>query len=161
MPQSSILVDHLVTVDDGVIDSDFRGIVKAILVNLSKKTFTVQLGDRIAQVVFIEKNNVKFEKVSDKSLLGATKRGSSGFGSTGLSMVKKTNLMIGLLNLMIIKLPELPESPEGSESIKAKGCSNRDQPKSIETEEELQVVSDEATMEVNDKIIIHDRITIH
>ena len=60
MPRSSILVDHLVTVDGGVIDSDFRGIVKAILVNLSKKTFTVRLGDRIAQVVLIEKCNVKF-----------------------------------------------------------------------------------------------------
>ena len=92
MPRSSILVDDLVTVDDGVIDSDFRGIVKAILVNLSKKTFTIPLGDRIAQVVLIEKYNVKFEKVSDKSLLGATKRGSSDFGSTGLSVIKKTKL---------------------------------------------------------------------
>ena len=89
MPRSSILVDHLVTVGGGVIDSDFRGIVKAILVNLSKKTFTVRLGDRIAQVVLIEKYNVKFEKVSDKSLLSATKRGSSGFESTGSSVIKK------------------------------------------------------------------------
>ena len=69
--------------------------------------------------------------------------------------------MIGFLNLMIKKVPELPESPEGSESIKEKGCSNRDQPKLIETEEKLQIVTAEATMEVNDKIIIHDRITIH
>ena len=58
MPRSSILVYHLVTVDGGVIDSDVRGIVKAILVNLSKKTFTVRFGDRIAQVVLIEKYNV-------------------------------------------------------------------------------------------------------
>ena len=92
MPRSSILVDDLVTVDDGVIDSDFRGIVQAILVNLSKKTFTIPLGDRIAQVVLIEKYNVKFEKGSDKSLLGAAKRGSSGFESTGLSMVKRNKL---------------------------------------------------------------------
>ena len=92
MPRSSILVNHLVTVDGGVIDSDFRGIVKVILVNLSNKSFTVRLGDRIAQVVIMEKYNVKFEKVTDKSLLGATKRGSSGFGSTGLSVIKKTKL---------------------------------------------------------------------
>ena len=104
MPRSSILVNHLVTVDGGVIDSDFRGIVKAILVNLSNKSFTVCLGDRIAQVVIMENYNVKFEKVTDKSLLGATKRGSSGFGSTGLSVIKKTNLTIGLLNQMIRKL---------------------------------------------------------
>ena len=69
--------------------------------------------------------------------------------------------MIGLLNLMIKKVPELPESPQVSESIKAKGFSNQNQPKLIETEEKLQIVSEEATMEVNDKIIIHDRITIH
>ena len=43
MPRSSILVDHLVTVDGGVIDSDFRGIVKAILVNLSKRLLLLDL----------------------------------------------------------------------------------------------------------------------
>ena len=160
MPRSSILVDHLVTVDGGVIDSDFRGIVRAILVNLSKKTFTVRLGHRIAQVVLIEKYNVKFEKVSDKSLLGATKRGSSGFGSTGLSVIKKTKLDDWLIESDDKNVSDLPETPESSESIKAKGCSSCDQPKLIETEEELQIVSEEATMKVNDKIIIHDKITI-
>ena len=45
-PRSSILVNHLVTVDGGVIDSDFRGIVKAILVNLSDKSFTVRVGEK-------------------------------------------------------------------------------------------------------------------
>ena len=43
MPRSSILVDHLVTVDGGVIDSDFRGIVKTILVNLSKRLLLLDL----------------------------------------------------------------------------------------------------------------------
>ena len=42
--------------------------------------------------MLIEKYNVKFEKGSDKSLLGAAKRGSSGFESTGLSMVKRNKL---------------------------------------------------------------------
>ena len=160
MPRSSILVDHLVTVGGGVIDSDFRGIVKAILVNLSKKTFTVRFGDRIAQVVLIEKYNVKFEKVSDKSLLSATKRGSSGFESTGSSVIKKKKLDDWLIESDDKKVPELPESPESSESINAKGCSSCDQPKLIETEEELQIVSEEAKMEVNDKIITHDKIAI-
>ena len=88
-PRSSILKDHLVTVDAGVIDSDFRGIVEALLVNHSKKTYTVRTGDRIAQVVFIEKFDVNFQKVTKKSLLGITKRGSGGFDSTSLSVIKK------------------------------------------------------------------------
>ena len=86
------MVNHLVTVDGGVIDSDFRGIVKAILVNLSDKTFTVCVGDRIAQLIILEKYNVNFEKVGERILLGGTKRGSSGFGSTGVNVIKKTKL---------------------------------------------------------------------
>ena len=89
-PRSDILKDHLVTVDGGVIDSDIRGIVEAIMINHSNKTCTVRTGDKIAQVVFIEKFNVKFEKATKKSLLRITKRGSGGFGSTGLSVIKKT-----------------------------------------------------------------------
>ena len=106
-PRLSILVNHLVTVDGGVIDSDFRGIVKAILVNLSDKTFTVRIGDRIAQLVILEKHNINFEKVGKRSLLGGTKRGSSGFRSTGVNVIKKQNLMIGLLNLLMRKLMEV------------------------------------------------------
>ena len=88
-PRSSILKDHLATVDAGVIDSDFRVIVEALLVNHSKKTYTVCTGDRIAQVVFIEKFDVNFQKVTKRNLLGITKRGSGGFGSTGMSVIKK------------------------------------------------------------------------
>ena len=110
--------------------------------------------------MLIEKYNVKFEKVSDKSLLRATKRGSSGFGSTALSVIKKTKLDDWLIESDDKTVSDLPETPESSESIKAKGCSSCDQPKLIETEEELQIVSEEATMKVNDKIIIHDKITI-
>ena len=83
------MVNHLVTVDGGVIDSDFRGIVKAILVNLSDKTFTVRVGDRIVQLIILEKYNVSFEKVGERILLGGTKRGSSGFGSKGVNVIKK------------------------------------------------------------------------
>ena len=48
-----------------------------------EKTFTIRTGDRIAQCVFMKKYNVEFEKVSDMGLLGNTKRGADGFGSTG------------------------------------------------------------------------------
>ena len=88
-PRSSILKNHLVTADAGLIDSDFRGIVEALLVNHSKKTYTVRTGDRIAQAVFIEKFDVNFQKVTKKSLLRITKRESGGFGSAGLSVIKK------------------------------------------------------------------------
>ena len=73
----------------GVIDSDFQGIVKAILVNLSDKTFTVHVGDRIAHLMILEKYHVNFEKVGKRILLGGTKQGSSGFGSTGVNVIKK------------------------------------------------------------------------
>ena len=43
----------------------------------------IRTGDRIVQCVFMKKCNVKFEKVSDMALLGNTKRGTDGFGSTG------------------------------------------------------------------------------
>ena len=54
----------MVAVDAGLIDSDFRGIVEALLVNHSKKTYTVCTGDRIVQAVFIEKFDVNFQKVT-------------------------------------------------------------------------------------------------
>ena len=53
-PRSSILKKHLVTVDAGLIDSDFREIVEVLFINHSEKTFTIPTGDRIAQVVFVE-----------------------------------------------------------------------------------------------------------
>ena len=69
-PRSCILKNHLVTVDAGLIDCDFRGIVEAILVNHSKKTYSVRTGDRIAQALFIEKFDVNFQKVTKKKFIG-------------------------------------------------------------------------------------------
>ena len=89
-PRSGILREHLVTVDAGVIDSDFRGTVAALLFNHHpEKTFDVREGDRIAQDVFMEKITANFQRVTDKHLLGITKRGSDKFGSTGVSVIKK------------------------------------------------------------------------
>ena len=94
-------------------------------------------------MVILEKYNVKFQKVTDKSLLGATKRGSSGFGSAGLSVIKKTKLDDWVISGSDDKkVSESPESPK-------------------DKEEEQQIVSEEATMEVNGKVIIHEKITIH
>ena len=59
-PHSGILKDHFVTIDVGVIDADFRGIIKVlILSHHPEKTFTVRTEDRIAQVVFYRKVQCK------------------------------------------------------------------------------------------------------
>ena len=88
--RSGILREHLVTVDAGVIDFDFRGKVAGLLFNHHpEKTFTVRAGDGISQVVSMEKFIANFQRVTGKQLLGITKRGSDGFGSTGVSVIKK------------------------------------------------------------------------
>jgi dUTP pyrophosphatase len=68
-----------------VIDSDYRGEIKVILINHSDEVFTISHGDRIAQAVIasvIGKNFVKLEKVNN--IDENTGRGSGGFGSTGV-----------------------------------------------------------------------------
>ena len=64
----------------GTIDSDYRGEIKVILINLSEKVFLVKKGARIAQMVLCP--IVKAKLVEVKSL-DDTDRGSGGFGSTG------------------------------------------------------------------------------
>ena len=89
-PRSGILREHFVSIDAGVIDADFRGIIQILMVNHHlQKTFTVRTGDRIAQVISMEKFNANFHRVTDKHLLGQTKRGNDGFGSTGVTVIKK------------------------------------------------------------------------
>ena len=83
-PRSGLLKDHLITCHAGVLDSDFSGIVQVLLMNPHpEKTFTIRTSNRIAQCVFMKKCNAEFEKVSDMALLGNTKCGADGFGSTG------------------------------------------------------------------------------
>ena len=64
----------------GTIDSDYRGEIKVILVNFSKKKFVVDNGLRIAQIVLCPVIHAKFEEVDQ---LPDTPRGAGGFGSTG------------------------------------------------------------------------------
>ena len=89
-PCFGLLMEHFVTIDAGVIDTDFRGVVQALVVNHHPdKTFTVPTEDRIVQVVFMERFNANFIKVSDKRLLGITKRANHGFGLPGFGVIKK------------------------------------------------------------------------
>ncbi|MDP2089234.1 MAG: dUTP diphosphatase [Flavobacteriaceae bacterium] len=64
----------------GTIDADYRGEIGVILVNLSKDDFTINDGDRIAQMVVAKHERVEWLKVE---VLDETSRGSGGFGSTG------------------------------------------------------------------------------
>ena len=88
-PRSS-LVKNIITVDADFIDSDYRGIVHILIVNHSNEAFTSRTGERVAQVVFVEHYNFLFKKVYKKEFLGITKRGEGGFGSSGVSEIKKS-----------------------------------------------------------------------
>ena len=81
-PRSGLAAKKGVTVlnTPGTIDSDYRGEIKVILINLSKEVFSVKSGERIAQMVVCPVIQVDLEEVKE---LSDTKRGSSGFGSTG------------------------------------------------------------------------------
>ena len=82
-PRSGLAFKHGVTVlnSPGTIDSDYRGDLEIILVNLGDKTFTVKNGDRIAQLVIAP---VIHADLAESPALSETERGSGGFGSTGL-----------------------------------------------------------------------------
>ena len=82
--RSSLCLNHKITAEAGVIDSWFRGIVQVILFNHSDKTFYAKKGDRIVQIIFLEKFDVKFERVEHEGLLQKSERNMNGFGSTGL-----------------------------------------------------------------------------
>ena len=64
----------------GTIDSDYRGEIKVILINLSKKSFVIESGDRIAQMILCPIVKAKMIEVKK---LSKTLRGKKGFGSTG------------------------------------------------------------------------------
>lgn len=65
----------------GTIDSDYRGELKVILINLSKEDVVIEDGDRIAQVVFMK---IELPEVVEVKEISKTKRSDGGFGHTGL-----------------------------------------------------------------------------
>ena len=81
-PRSGLAARNKISVlnTPGTIDSDYRGEIKVILINLSEKTFTIEKGTRIAQMVLCPIVKARFKEVES---LGETPRGISGFGSTG------------------------------------------------------------------------------
>jgi len=81
-PRSGLAYKQGITVlnTPGTIDSDYRGEVGVILVNISNEEVIIEPNERIAQLVFAKVDQVFFEQVTT---LGDTKRGTGGFGSTG------------------------------------------------------------------------------
>jgi dUTP pyrophosphatase len=84
-PRSGLAARHGVTVLNapGTIDEDYRGEVQVILVNHGSDAFTIESGDRIAQLVVAPVTRVHTETVTHEAALGGTERGRGGFGSTG------------------------------------------------------------------------------
>ena len=81
-PRSGLAANKGISVlnTPGTVDSDYRGEIKVILINLSKKTFDIKSGDRIAQIVVCPVTKAEFAEVKQ---LPKTARGKGGFGSTG------------------------------------------------------------------------------
>ena len=81
-PRSGLALKHGITVlnSPGTIDADYKGEVGVILINLSDEKYKIKPGERIAQMIISSFSNVKWKLVDD---IGQSKRGKSGFGSTG------------------------------------------------------------------------------
>ena len=81
-PRSGLAIKHGITClnTPGTIDSDYRGEVKVILINLGQEPFEIRRGERIAQLVPAPVLRADFVEVGE---LAETVRGSGGFGSTG------------------------------------------------------------------------------
>jgi len=82
-PRSGLAAKHGITVlnSPGTIDADYRGEIKIILVNLSNTPFTIQDGERIAQMVIARHEKIEWLAVET---LEESQRGAGGFGHTGI-----------------------------------------------------------------------------
>ena len=81
-PRSGLALKHGVTVlnSPGTIDADYRGEIGVILVNLSDKEFTVNNGDRIAQMIIASHSRAELVEAEE---INTTERGAGGFGHSG------------------------------------------------------------------------------
>ena len=79
-PRSGLAAKHGITVlnSPGTIDADYRGEIKVILVNLSNTPFTIEAGERIAQMIVARYEQIEWQAVEE---LSSTERGAGGFGS--------------------------------------------------------------------------------
>jgi len=82
-PRSGLAAKHGISIVNtpGTIDPDYRGEIKVILVNLSDTAFTLEPGERIAQMIIARFEHIRWNEVEE---LSVTERGEGGFGHTGL-----------------------------------------------------------------------------
>jgi dUTP pyrophosphatase len=82
-PRSGLAFKHGITVlnSPGTIDADYRGEIKVLLINISKEDFTIQDGERIAQMVIAKHEQITWMPVKE---LASSQRAAGGFGSTGV-----------------------------------------------------------------------------
>jgi len=80
-PRSGLTIKHSIDVGAGVIDEDFRGLVKIILFNHSDTAFQVNEGDRVAQLIC---EKIVYPELIEVPFLMGTERGDKGLGSSGL-----------------------------------------------------------------------------
>lgn len=78
--RSGLNRDHGIVVPTGTIDADYRGEIGVVVYNLSREPYTIQAGERIAQLVICPVTQADWHKVDN---LDKTDRGEGGFGSTG------------------------------------------------------------------------------
>lgn len=81
-PRSGMATKHGITVinSPGTVDADYRGEIRVSLVNLSTEAFTIEDGERIAQMVVARHETVEWDETD---ILDETERGAGGWGSTG------------------------------------------------------------------------------
>ena len=85
-PRSGLALRSGIDVGAGVVDADYRGPLAVVLFNHSDKDFSIQTGDRIAQLI-LEK--IAIAEVEERDELSDTERGQAGFGSTGVAASKR------------------------------------------------------------------------
>lgn len=110
-----------------------------------EKNFTVREEDRIAQIVFLENFNVDFQEVFNIEMLGRTKRGHDGFGSTGVEVIKK--IKSSQTEEMIVSPVDTIPSEDVNSGVKSE-----------KSDDDLVITSERATMEVNGEIIIDEGV---
>ena len=149
--RSGILKEDFVSIDAGVINADFRGISL-------ENTFTVRTGDKIGQVIFMEKFNANFHRVSEKHLFGKTKCGNDGFGSTGVTVIKK------------VKKDDDDDDDDDDNDDDDKGIestTSENHQVIVNSEEDVQIIpeksknewqitSEEAIMTVDNEVVVHE-----
>ena len=81
-PRSGLAINHGITMlnTPGTIDADYRGEIKVITVNLSNQSYTINPGDKIAQMIIAKYEKVEWINVDE---LSSTERDAGGFGHTG------------------------------------------------------------------------------